>query len=214
MQPLIVLNASDQYPLRELLLNLASAAQIPLATYASADALLKGSHDVPCGMSVLDVRETSDDLLLRKVVRLSSHARVVLVGDTFPVAFVVAALKHGCTDVLVVDGKIADALLRHLQEELQYNSLTGVIRDRLASLSQREREVLRLMLAGASIKQLALRLGIAGKTARIHAAQVLKKMNVENAVELTNLIFLKLSTNLDPRLRRWFPPSLLQEQHV
>ncbi len=59
---------------------------------------------------------------------------------------------------------------------------------RLAALSQREREVLDLILAGKMNKVIADQLGIAMRTVEVHRANIFDKMQVKTAVELAGLL--------------------------
>ena len=56
----------------------------------------------------------------------------------------------------------------------------------LARLSGREREVLELMLDGGSSKEVGRRLDISPKTVDVHRANILRKLEVANARELTS----------------------------
>jgi two-component system response regulator DctR len=58
----------------------------------------------------------------------------------------------------------------------------------LASLTERERQVMSLVLAGKLNKQIADALTISMKTVEVHRARVFDKMNVKSAVELANLM--------------------------
>ncbi len=60
---------------------------------------------------------------------------------------------------------------------------------RTATLTQRESEVMQLIVEGLSQKQIAARLGISIQTAAKHRAKVLQKMHVANDVELVRLTF-------------------------
>jgi two-component system response regulator DctR len=59
---------------------------------------------------------------------------------------------------------------------------------RLATLSQREREVMDLILAGKANKVIADDLNIAMRTVEVHRAHVLEKMGVRTALELSQLL--------------------------
>jgi len=62
------------------------------------------------------------------------------------------------------------------------------VAERRATLSDREREVMALMVAGKLNKQIAGELDIAIRTVEVHRARVLEKMGVRNAVELAALL--------------------------
>jgi len=63
----------------------------------------------------------------------------------------------------------------------------GIIRERLARLSAREREVLEYVIAGCLNKQIADALGIAQKTIKIHRGRVMEKMEVSSVAGLVHL---------------------------
>ncbi len=58
---------------------------------------------------------------------------------------------------------------------------------RLATLSDREREVMKLLIAGKHAKRIAAELNISDKTVAKHRAKVLQKMGVESIAELVQL---------------------------
>ena len=77
----------------------------------------------------------------------------------------------------------------------------GVRRDRetlgraLAELTEREREVMRLVVEGRPNKLIADELGISVRTVEVHRARVFDKMNVKSAVELANRLADRLPDN-------------------
>lgn len=65
------------------------------------------------------------------------------------------------------------------------NSDGSTVRDAAyASLSPREQQVMRLLAEGRSCKEIGVQLGISSKTADVHRANVLKKLALDNNVEL------------------------------
>jgi two-component system response regulator DctR len=58
----------------------------------------------------------------------------------------------------------------------------------LAELTEREREVMHLVIAGRPNKLIADALDISVRTVEVHRARVFDKMNVKSAVELANLL--------------------------
>ena len=60
-------------------------------------------------------------------------------------------------------------------------------RDRLASLTMRERQVLECLVAGQSNKIMAFELGISPRTVEIHRAHVMDKMDVRHLSELVRI---------------------------
>jgi FixJ family two-component response regulator len=87
---------------------------------------------------------------------------------------------------------VDDVLLATVQRaldrdlELRGRRIAGeVISRRLASLTPRESEVFRHVIAGRLNKQIAARLGTAEKTVKVHRARVMHKMAVRSVAELT-----------------------------
>jgi two-component system response regulator DctR len=119
------------------------------------------------------------------VIFLTGHADVPTAVDT---------VKRGAfdfcekpfSDNLLVD-RIEQALAlskirmdeRHIHSELQ---------TRLSELTDRERDVLRLVIEGLPNKLIADQLDISVRTVEVHRSRVFDKMNVKSAVELANLL--------------------------
>ena len=106
----------------------------------------------------------------------------------------VAAVKRGAFDFVekpfsnnaLVD-RIELALQASGDELLRRRALNSVERT-LAGLTEREAEVMRLVVAGRPNKLIADELGISVRTVEVHRARVFEKMNVRSAVELANLL--------------------------
>jgi two-component system response regulator DctR len=138
------------------------------------------------GMSGLDLFDRLNELKCRlPVIFLTGHADV-------PMA--VAALKKGAHDFVEkpfndnelvdkIDGALAKAAILR-DRSVAAQSLSH----RLATLSQREREVMDLILAGKANKVIADDLNIAMRTVEVHRAHVLEKMGVRTALELSQLL--------------------------
>ena len=106
----------------------------------------------------------------------------------------VAAVKRGAFD-FVEKPFSNNALVDRVELALQASARTlaqqraAADRARLqAELSEREREVMRLIVAGRPNKLIAEALGISVRTVEVHRARVFDKMGVRSAVELANLL--------------------------
>lgn len=186
----------DDESIRDSLSWLIASRGLNTLTYDSGEAFLEALTPGIRGVIVLDMRmegmsglEVLDALVARHVrnpiVFLTGHADV-------PIA--VEALKKGAADFLEKpfnDNQLVDRLLQLLEQEaVQFTRDAGAARlaERRALLSDREREVMALMVAGKLNKQMAAELDIAIRTVEVHRSRVLEKMGVRNAVELTALL--------------------------
>jgi FixJ family two-component response regulator len=71
-------------------------------------------------------------------------------------------------------------------------------RDRISTLSAREREVLDWLAEGSSNKAIARELDISPRTVEIHRANMMTKLGARHAAEAVRL---KLEAKLEPKLR-------------
>jgi two-component system response regulator DctR len=106
----------------------------------------------------------------------------------------VAAVKRGAFDFVekpFSDNALVDRVEQALaasREHLEAARARGKVERALAELTEREREVMRLVVEGQPNKRVADALGISVRTVEVHRARVFDKMNVKSAVELANLL--------------------------
>ncbi|CUA82379.1 two component transcriptional regulator, LuxR family [Gulbenkiania indica] len=106
----------------------------------------------------------------------------------------VAAFKRGVLDFLEKpfdDDRLIQLVAEAVERDRQArerHAHRARIRQGLALLTEREREVMQWILAGRLNKQIAEELSISMKTVEVHRARVFEKMNVKSAVELAGLM--------------------------
>ena len=83
--------------------------------------------------------------------------------------------------------RIEQALKRSTQAIVKRRESAGVAR-RLSELTERERDVMRLVVEGRPNKLIADELDISVRTVEVHRARVFEKMDVRSAVELANAL--------------------------
>jgi len=77
----------------------------------------------------------------------------------------------------------------HLSHErLAARRQAGLLQSQLGELTERERDVMRLVVEGLPNKLIADQLDISVRTVEVHRARVFDKMQVKSAVELANLL--------------------------
>lgn len=106
----------------------------------------------------------------------------------------VAAVKRGAFDFVekpFSDNALVDRVeqaLKASREHLESLRSKDKVGRALAELTERERDVMRLVIDGKPNKLVADALGISVRTVEVHRARVFDKMNVKSAVELANLL--------------------------
>lgn len=147
---------------------------------------------------LLDIRMTGKtglalfDVLIER--DLVEDMPVIFLTGQGDVPTAVAALKRGAFD-FVEKPFSNNQLLDRIQVALERSGASlgakraaQSLRTRLAQLSERERQVLDLIVVGRLNKQVADELGLSVRTVEVHRARVFDKMGVSSAVELSNLM--------------------------
>jgi two-component system, LuxR family, response regulator DctR len=137
------------------------------------------------GLALFDVLVARGLTQALPVIFLTGH------GDV-PTA--VAAVKRGAFDFVekpFSDNALVDRIEQALavsRTHLDAARSHGLVAQALAELTEREREVMRLVVEGKPNKLVADALGISVRTVEVHRARVFDKMGVRSAVELANLL--------------------------
>jgi two-component system response regulator DctR len=205
MQPTanaIVYIVDDDASVREALAWLLRSRGLLSESFAAAesfDALLDkgGLPAQPCCL-LLDVRMPGmsglalfDKIAARgfadamPVIFLTGHADVPTAVDM---------VKRGAFDFCekpFSDNALVDRIEQALAKSRQVlaeRRARGAVQARLAELTERERDVMRLVVEGLPNKLIADQLDISVRTVEVHRARVFDKMDVKSAVELANLL--------------------------
>jgi two-component system, LuxR family, response regulator DctR len=202
--PMVYL-VDDEAVLRDALAWLLRSRRLLSEGFASAEAFIalldaRLAHPWPTAPSclLLDVRMPGmsglalfDLLALRGLTRALPVIFLTGHGDV-PTA--VAAVKRGAFDFVekpFSDNALVDRVEQALaasREQLEAMQSKNKLAQWLAELTEREREVMQLVIEGKPNKLVAERLSISVRTVEVHRARVFDKMNVKSAVELANLL--------------------------
>ena len=137
------------------------------------------------GLALFDVLAARGDLATMPVIFLTGHADVPTAVD---------AVKRGAFDFCekpFSDNALVDRIEQALAvsaRALQARRDTTGLQSKMAELTDRERDVMRLVVEGLPNKLIADQLDISVRTVEVHRARVFDKMNVKSAVELANLL--------------------------
>lgn len=185
----------DDEAIRDALGWLLESRNIPARAWASAEAFLAHYEESGCdtpGCLVLDIRmDGMSGLALFDALReRGAEIPVIFLTGHGDVPMAVGALKRGAFDFVEkpfndneLADRVADALELDATRRAERAGQAGV-EHALQQLTQRERQVMELVLAGKLNKLIADELDISMRTVEVHRARVFEKMGVKSAVEL------------------------------
>jgi len=193
----------DEAKVRDALTLLLSTAQIESRSYGSAEEYLAASRLKEPACILLDnqLPGMSGIELLQRIVAETRESTVIMITAYGDVPTAVLAMKAGAFH-FVQKPFDAEALLTTVEEALSRGDedaeapLEGKeFKARQALLTQREREVLALLLEGLPTKLIAHQLRISSRTAEHHRAAVIQKMQARNISHLMRLAFVARNLN-------------------
>jgi FixJ family two-component response regulator len=172
-----------------------AAANLPARSYPDAETFLRqADFSQPCCL-ILDLRMPGmGGQKLLETLRLRHPALpVIVISGHADVPAVIQSMKLGLADFLTkpVDPAALVARIRAiLSQDVATRARTSeekAIQSRLATLTVREHEVLRLLVRGLLHKQIARELGISSRTVDHHHAQINLKMQANNLADLVRM---------------------------
>lgn len=167
-------------------------------TYADAITFLSSNDYIRPGCLLLDVRMShmSGLELQLKLREAGCDLPIIFISGHGDIDMAVNTLKAGAIDFLQkpVDDQrllktIENAVSHNLAQRRGKREVTD-FRNRLESLTQREREVIRMVAQGYSNKEVAREYGISEKTVQVHRGSAYRKLDLHNAAEIARLLML------------------------
>jgi FixJ family two-component response regulator len=181
----------DDAAVRDALAMLLETAGYVVATFRDAEDFLNICTPGTAGCVILDVDMPDMDgpALQQELNRRGLLLPVIFLSGYGTIPVTVRTIKAGALDFLTkpVDGavllqRVHEALEKFSQLQKQATSVS-----RLESLTEREREVMHLAVAGHTSKEIAQRLDISYRTVEIHRAHVMQKTGASNLLELARI---------------------------
>jgi len=185
----------DDEALRESLSFLLNAAKFKVRAYESAEAFLDTLGHAEPGCIITDVRMPGITglELIRRLKTNNAAFPVIVISGHADVPLAVEAMKLGAVEFLekpfeddALRSAVLGALNRHVQDSKR-DLERSIIEERIASLSQRQRQVLLGLLTGHPNKTIAFDLGISPRTVEIYRANVMTKMQAKSLSDLVRM---------------------------
>ena len=185
----------DDTSMRQAIGSLIRSVGLRVETFATAhDFLQSKALDVP-GCVVLDVRlpGLSGLDLQRELTSRGIMLPIIFITGYGDIPMSVRAMKAGALEFLTKpfrDQDLLDAIQQALEQGRvmrQQKAGAADLRQRFDALTSREREVMRLVVAGLLNKQIASELGISEITVKLHRGQAMKKMGADSLAALVKM---------------------------
>jgi len=182
----------DDDAVRDALSMLFRTAGLRVETFPSAVAFLQCKKLEPVSCLVLDIRMPGlTGLALQEALgERKLRIPIIFITGHGDIPMAVEAVKKGAYDFIEKpfdDYQLLCQVLNALDSGAGGTREESTGSERLALLTEREREVLDLVLAGKPSRQVATELFISVKTVEFHRARIMQKFNVRSAAELFRL---------------------------
>lgn len=188
----VVFIVDDDISVREALVPLMRWAGFEARGFESGEAFLAAERPACAACLILDLQLPGlDGLDIQQLIRSAQDILpIIFISAHADVPHSVRAMKGGALEFLTKPfeeerllNAVHAAIERSEAARRQATALDGV-RERYASLTPREREVMTLVVGGLLNKQIAGRLGTSEITVKVHRRQVMQKMAATSLADL------------------------------
>lgn len=182
----------DDLAVREALARLIASVGLRVQTWGDAQTFLAGFERDAIGAVVIDVRmpTMSGIALLEQLVAQGVDQPLLMLTGHGTVELCRRAFKSGAAEFLekpVNDDLLLDTLQQAVRSHVRtraHNAADRAARERYARLSEREREVLSLVVGGLTNKEIGRALGLSPRTVENHRAHVFAKLEAASLAQI------------------------------
>jgi len=181
--------------MRAALEDLVGSVDLALRLFASPQEFLASKRPDAPGCLVLDVRlpGMSGLTFQKELARMGVDLPVIFITGHGDIRMSVRAMKAGAVDFLIKpfqDQDLLDAIQAAIERDRKRRResvLVTELRERYATLTQRERQIMTRVVVGHPNKQIAAELNLSEMTVKVHRGQVMRKMQAGSMPELVRI---------------------------
>lgn len=199
----VVLVVDDESSVREAIDSLIRSVGLKVETFSSAKEFLKRERPDGPACVILDIRlpDRSGLQVQRELLAQGCPLPIIFITGHGDIPMSVQAMKAGAIEFLTKpfrDQDLLEAVQHALERDraaLKQRTELAELRGRYNSLTQREREILRFVIAGRMNKVIAAELGTTEINVKIHRGNLMKKLH---ASSLADLVWIAQKLQIQP----------------
>src|ERR1700730_13721715 len=193
--PAVVFVIDDDPSMRGALEDLVGSVGLQVRPFASPQDFLQSKLPEVPGCLVLDVRlpGMSGLTFQQELARLGGALPVIFITGHGDIPMSVRAMKAGAVEFLTKpfhDQELLDAIHTAIERDRERRReavLIAEVRERYATLTERERQIMALVVVGRANKQIAAELNLSEMTVKVHRGQVMRKMKAASLPDLVRM---------------------------
>ena len=191
----VVFVIDDDPPMRHAIEDLVASVGLEPRVFATPQEFLQAKRADAPSCLVLDVRlpGTSGLAFQEALARAGVPLPVIFITGHGDIPMSVRAIKAGAVEFLCKpfrEQELLDAVHAGIERnrvQRQATAAVAELQQRFATLTEREREVMALVIAGHANKRIAAKLGVAEGTVKVHRGQIMRKMHAQSVQELVRI---------------------------
>ena len=194
-EPAVVFVIDDDPSMRGALEDLVGSVGLQVRVFASPQDFLQSKLPEVPGCLVLDVRlpEMSGLAFQQELAKLGIALPIIFITGHGDIPMSVRAMKAGAIEFLTKPfhhQELLDAIhtaIKRDRERRRESVVVAELQERYATLTERERQIMSLVVVGRANKQIAAELNLSEMTVKVHRGQVMRKMQAGSLPELVRM---------------------------